>query len=465
MKRIYLIMMALLVVNLTACKKFLDVKPKTEVDQNVAFAEESGYQQALTGIYVKLTDRSLYGQELTFGMTDVLAKHYNHIQGVYTNFENYNYELDSVKTRTVAIWKNLYNGIANANNLIVNLDRSDRPQFTGVNYNVIKGETLGLRAFMHFDLLRLYAAAPASLGGMQALGIPYVNKFSKENTPRGTVQSVITNVLTDLTAAEELLKTSDPIVAGNPPATNYLRNRNYKFNYYAVKALQARVYLYAGDKANALICAEAVINAGAFPFAASSGITSGQDRLFLSELIFSLNINTLNTYATGYFGSTTGYLEKDRANFLAEFDAITSDYRFNNLSRGTDGDLYRYSVKYTPATGTALGYLNRLPMIRVSEVYYIAAECLIQTNKTKSLQYLNAVRRARNLSVDVPANVSDAELQNQIFREYRREFLAEGQLFFYYKRLNASQIDYTTIPGSNAVYVLPLPEDELKYGN
>ena len=32
----------------------------------------------------------------------------------------------------------------------------------------------------------------------------------------------------------------------------YLRYRQLRFNYYAVLALKARAYLYAGDKANAI---------------------------------------------------------------------------------------------------------------------------------------------------------------------------------------------------------------------
>jgi len=465
MKRVYYILILLLLFSFSSCKKFLDVKPKTQVESSVAFEDEKGYQQALTGIYVKMTDKSLYGKELTFGMLDVLGRQYNSIKGVYINFDTYNYQLDTAKIRIAEIWKKTYNGVANANNLIANLERADLPQFTGVNYKVIKGETLGLRAFLHFDLLRLFAPAPASVGGMDALAIPYVTRFSSQNASRGNVRSVIGNILTDLNNAAELLKISDPIVAGNPAATNYLRDRYYKFNYYAVKALLARVYLYAGDKVNALTAAQEVINSGVFPFASSTSITSGQNKIFLSELIFALNMNDLHTYALNYFGNESQVLAKRYDDARADFDLVLSDYRYTILSSNTAGNVLTYSNKYLTNTGTPLGYLYKMPIIRVSEMYYIASECLIQSNRAKSLEYLNAVRHARNLSADVPPTVTDAELQNQIFREYRRDFIAEGQLFYYYKRLNAPNIEYTTVRANNSVYVLPLPEDELKYGN
>ncbi|MBE9598601.1 RagB/SusD family nutrient uptake outer membrane protein [Pedobacter sp. MC2016-24] len=464
MKRIYYIVIAMLALHLGACKKFLDVKPKTQVESDVAFKDESGYQNALTGVYVKLTAKSLYGKELTFGMIDVLGRQYSQITGFYTNFNTYNYALDSVKTRTVAVWKDMYNGIANANNLIENLDRTDLPAFTGPNYNVIKGEALGLRAFMHFDLLRLYAPAPASAGGMDALAIPYVTKFVTQNTPRTSVKDVIGKVIADLNAAEALLKTSDPIVPGNTVTNNYLRDRSYKFNYYAVKALQARVYLYAGDLVNALKCAEEVINSKVFPFAAVANITTGQDRVYNSELIFSLNINDLHTYTASYFGTETNRLAKLSAEYAADFDGIGSDYRFLYLSENPGG-VYRYSTKYTPVANSFINFMYKMPVIRVSEMYYIASECLIGVDKTRAVAYLNAVRRARNQTADVAVTTSNQELQNQIYREYRREFIAEGQLFYYYKRVNSPTIAYTAVVGSNAIYVLPLPEDELKYGN
>ncbi|MHA4893565.1 RagB/SusD family nutrient uptake outer membrane protein [Pedobacter sp. PWIIR3] len=465
MKRTYYILAVLLILSISSCKKFLDVQPKTQVESDALFEDEKGYQQALTGLYVKLTDKSLYGKELTYGMLDVLAFQYTRITGPYVNMQNYNYQSDSVRTRTTAIWKQLYNGISNANNLLKNLDRTDLPQFTGVNFNIIKGEALGLRAFMHFDLLRLYAPAPASAGGMDAVAIPYANKFGIESNPRLTVSAVIAQVQTDLAAAAVLLKSSDPVVAGNPAATNYLRDRFYKFNYYAVKALQARVYLYAGDKANALICAEEVINGRAFPFAANNNIVNGYDKVYNSELIFALNMYDLHTYTANYFvPGSSAQLAKTDAQYTSDFDAVTSDYRFVYLSTATP-DFLRYSTKYAPVAGTTVNYLYKMPVIRISEMYYIAAECLSTIDKTRSVGYLNAVRRARNQTADVSATVSDAELQNQIFREYRREFIAEGQLFYYYKRLNKSAIEYSTVAGSNSVYVLPIPDDEIKYGN
>src|SRR5690606_27519355 len=117
----------------------------------------------------------------------------------------------------------------------------------------IKGEALALRAFVHFDMLRLFA--PSFASDPSALAIPYITSVTKTVTTRSTVTATIDKIINDLTNATELL-TRDPIYTGQEITAQddngYLLNRPLKFNYYAVKGLLARVYLYKGDKPHAL---------------------------------------------------------------------------------------------------------------------------------------------------------------------------------------------------------------------
>ena len=60
--------------------------------------------------------------------------------------------------------------------------------------------------------------------------------------------------------------------------------------------------------------------------------------------------------------------------------------------------------------------------------------------------------------------VENCDLAAEIEAEYRKEFMAEGQLFYYYKRL-----DYNTLPDMGVVmtgnYVFPMPDDEMEFGD
>ena len=118
---------------------------------------------------------------------------------------------------------------------------------------------------------------------------------------------------------------------------------------------------------------------------------------------------------------------------------------------------YKYAK---PAASTTFAYFQ--PLIRKSELYYIVAECeFVAGNDAAAIDALQAVRSQRNaLSVPV-ATMSHAEIQ----REYNKEMYGEGQLFYYYKRMNI-----TAIPNGNAVtgnitmsaerYRVPLPRNE-----
>lgn len=99
-----------------------------------------------------------------------------------------------------------------------------------------------------------------------------------------------------------------------------------------------------------------------------------------------------------------------------------------------------------------------MPAIRISEMYYIAAETAQSSQEASN--YLNKLRQARNISNDL-IGLDEEMLRQEIYKEYKKEFFGEGQLFFYYKRLNAENAGAWTMPFK---YVLPMPEDEINFG-
>lgn len=468
MKIKYIFIFAALITALSSCKKFLDVKPKTEIESTTAFEDEQGFKDALTGLYVKMGRDSLYGKELSYGLLEVLSKGYTELptSDIYYQPSRYNYLDTASRKRLDGIWNQGYNMIANDNNLISNLNSASPSLFGANNYNVIKGEAYGLRAFMHFDLLRLYSRSPASAGSTNVPGIPYSEVLDKKTSPTLSVSQVIAKVLADLEMAASLLKISDPIVPGSGvSATGYLRDRQYKFNYYAVKALQARVYLYNNDKVKALECAREVIQSGAFTFTPSSQIAApaGQsiNKLLTQELVFSLNISTLQTRADASFAVNTGPFSSLTTQYKQIYEDVITDVRFAYMTRPNDNDSKRYSTKFIAPTASAA----RMPLIRWTEMYYIAAECLKDSDPAAAVNYLNLVRRQRNVLTNLSATLSSTQIQNEIFKEYRKEYLAEGQLFFYYKRLNRPTIEFSTVSANDNVYVLPKPDNQIEYGN
>ena len=256
------------------------MQPRSQVEDSELFETESGFKEALAGVYSSMVSSKTYAKELTFGFVGVLGREWDYFsQSQYEDADIYNYEATYPTNYISGIWANNYSGITNANNLLAHID-DHRNVFSPDNYNVIKGEALALRAFLHFDLLRCFGVSYAVNPDQPS--IPYCTALSYRVFPQLTVRQVAEKVLEDLAAAEALLKDSDPIKTGREITESvdngYLLNRQMHLNYYAVKALQARVLMWTGEYDEALEAADEVIESGKFPWATVANLQAGSDR-------------------------------------------------------------------------------------------------------------------------------------------------------------------------------------------
>ncbi|MBR0523781.1 MAG: RagB/SusD family nutrient uptake outer membrane protein, partial [Prevotella sp.] len=313
---ISLILVAFQLSLLTSCDEWLDVKPKTQIESTDMFSTETGFKDALNGVYIKMSTASMYGREMTYGFLDVIGDAYYSVysNAVYSAALQHNYTYTGVETMINNIWQNSYNAIATLNEFINQIEAADKASFSRDNYNVLKGEAYGLRAFLHFDLLRLFAKSPAADPNAEA--IPYVTTYSFQITPSSTVSATLDQVIADLNTAADLLKQSDPIATGREITASddngYLMDRQFHMNYYAVKAILARAYLYKGDTNNARQCAQEVISSGKFTWTPVESIAtandSERDRTFTHEQVFALQCDNLYSYVDPtIWGSSLAY--------------------------------------------------------------------------------------------------------------------------------------------------------------
>jgi hypothetical protein len=56
------------------------------------------------------------------------------------------------------------------------------------------------------------------------------------------------------------------------------------------------------------------------------------------------------------------------------------------------------------------------------------------------------------------------EAMEEIKKEYRKEFMLEGVMFYYYKRTGAEMLPNMETAMTDTEYVLPYPEFELQNG-
>jgi len=479
---------AITLLSLSSCKKWLDVTPVTQVPEEELFKTPEGFQDALNGVYTTCTNMNLYGYELSCGTTEVLAQNYFLPADDVLHYQptvSYNYKDPFFIERKDTVWNGLYHGIANCNLILKNLE-TNRSVLTANLYALIKAEAMALRGYLHFDLLRLFG--PSFKSNPDAMAIPYVTDFSNKVTKLSTVSEVLNNVATDLSQAKELIRPVDPILSAayvpsyptdNKPAEQqnaslFLQNRRHRLNYYAICGELARVNLYQEKTNEALNNALEVINSKKFPWTLDQDFTNAdvrlKDRILYKELLFAWYVPDMKDTLAFRFNSGLKSLviEKAAAEAMYERSGVGSnDLRFLqwfllNNSASTSYKWYELQKYVRDIQGNRYDLV--IPAIRLSEMYYIASECSYDADPVNSLKYLNAVRHTRGL-LDVSVSNKDGLLR-ELVKEARKEFYGEGQLFYLYKRLNRAIPNQTggSVPGSDKLFVMPLPNDEIEFG-
>lgn len=462
-----------LVLLLTSCNAWLDVKPEDRVTDKQLYSTVQGFRTALNGIYVELNQKALYGGDLLVTGVEVLAQRYDFSGNTsdISKVGNYDYTTDYAKAKFTDIWEGAYSLIANCNKLLEYAELN-QDVLTGETRDLITGEIFALRAFLHFDLLRLFG--PIYSVNKEAEAIPYNTKFSISAGSLLPGNQVIEKILGDLSEAERLLEKADPIIKAGPQnansedGLNHTTYRAQRFNYYAVKAFQARVHLYAGNNNKAVEAAREVtaVQEKWFPFTKYSAIMGGAknaDRIFSSEILFSLYNPGRNDLYADYFSSelepSKAYLPKKYLNefFTQEAD---KDWRYSSTwLKAQERDYLCFHKYENVSTTTNLNAL--IPLLRITEMYYIIAEA--STDREEALEAINKVLYNRGLTI----LDNETKIAGTVKEEYKREFWGEGQLFFYYKRINEPSLksfsEGKTIKMDATKYVVPLPLSETDF--
>lgn len=461
-----------------SCSDFLDVVPQDKILENQTYNTEAGIQNAHNGLYLQLADNSLYGQQLTMEAVEILGQQYN-VGSSHVSYKiaTYAYTESLPKTTFAAIWAKAFNTVLSCNKFLENIDK-----YTGVisteKANELKGEAIAIRAMLHFDMLRLYG--PIYKVSPSNPSIPYYDAVATGNNPLLPANEIITKVLADLDASLVLLKNDPVLTSGRYNASTafdanpyYSANRGQRLNYLAVKCLKARVLLYTGDKAGASLIAKEVIDftkTTTFfpwtPFAEATNATD-PDRTFSSENFFSISDYTLYTKQMNLFDSSlqSKFLYAPLLNRInAVFESNDNDYRSLPTWKVpiTGAITQKTFFKYQDVQNKNKLFRLQIPMFKLSEMYLIAAETAAVPSD--GITFLNTLRFNRGLT----NLAATAAVATEVAKEYKKEFIGEGQLFFYYKRTNTTAIPNGAATVGNitmgaAQYVVPLPDSETNF--
>ncbi|MDL2319594.1 RagB/SusD family nutrient uptake outer membrane protein [Alistipes sp. OttesenSCG-928-B03] len=471
---------------LAGCTKWLEVDPYDKKLESKVFGSEKEVNKALNGLYLQMSHVDLYGSRMTSGTMELLAQRYavaieDNLISNPAKYYTSRYEYGETSARGVfdAIWTKAYEVIMNTNFFIAKLEATEG--VVPADYkNMMLGEAYAIKAFLHFDMLRLFG--PVYAASPDALSIPYYDKAEAVAQPLLAASAVAGKIQNDLDRALVLLekdpvKTSGPWLSTTGVDVNdvfYHSFRNRRMNYFAVKALKARVHMYAGEKREAAAIADEILSTVDvfFRWTTSGEFTDSKmpDRIFSREVLFGINVSDMYlryearfssniTDMSAFYGSlydNLAYAFNSTVDFNKESDLRAKNWAMYGYTQ--DGDYY-YTLKFSRLSDSKASFYGFQPLIRKSELYYMKAEY------ENCMAPISAVRAARKSSPYSGEGYDDVQLQ--IEKEYMREFYGEGQLFFFFKRLNYRVLRSGTKAGekismSEESYIpyLPIKETE-----
>ena len=484
--KVFKILLLGLVIATTACDDFLDINPQGEVVDKDLFTSTKGFEDAIYGCYGYLTNENLYGRDLSWCVLDMQAQYFAVDKDNEIDFALVHYKTQTPEyiNKLSAKWKYLYKAIGQVNNVIAQIEKGKADGFS--KKKLYHGEMLAMRAFLHFEAVKLYAEDIKR--GPNKKGIPYVKTFSYKVTKFSTVSEVYTEIIKDLEAAEKLLAEDTNLVKEYDVTNSSFKSiRQIHLNLYAVKSILARVYWHKGEMNTAMKYAKQVIDSEKFELAKRSEVkTMIAGTLSKKESIWGL-------YFEKYIDITGPYLHQDVSKQSldlyedagGDIESFQELYNYDMIDgeTGSDARLKHFGESSAAKNTRCLkivdqekidnnkseysrGLVPAVSMIRISEMYYIMAEALLHTNATEARKYFDMVLENRGIIPFAKRTPEKVLTMENINNERKKEFFCEGREWFNMKRQFRdikSNAANGVVPASTEIYNWPIPKEEFEY--
>lgn len=421
----YIIISILILVALSSCKKFLDLRPESQISTQSFFQNGNDFQTALNGVYG--TFRGLFNSSTILDLCELTTDN-GEIQWSSPSVDEQQLDQNAVTPTNAFVrsaWNTCLTTISRCNTI---LNRIDKVDFDVTTKNRIKGETKFIRAYSYFYMVQLFGNVPVTAAEFKS-----PEQILSADLSLKTKDSVYQVIVNDLTSAEALL-----------PAT--LNADKTKASQATVKTLLGKVYLtmHSYDKAAAKL--KEVIDLNQYSLVADykNIFTRGNNNL--SESIFEIQYvsgqNIGNNYSYLFSPSILGIAifpnnQQAAGRIVPTLDMINA-YEPGDLRKSAsvrDSVLLVNGSKTYGRSGLKFVDFKAIDItdgsitftvLRYADVLLMYAEALNELNQApNAFQYINAVRTRAGLP-NLPI-LSQDDLRIAIEKERRVEFLDEGQ--------------------------------------
>ncbi|WP_080054208.1 RagB/SusD family nutrient uptake outer membrane protein [Spirosoma aerolatum] len=426
---------------LTGCSNsFLELYPKTTLNEGNFYQSEVEYILLANGCYVPIRD---YEKNIHWVMAELISDNasfqYNTKTGEASKGVIDQFIFTSDNVAYSSFWNLSYNGITRCNKLLSELER------TGVSWSKISykdrcaGEALFLRALYYFNLVRQFGGVP--------LVLTPITSQEAGNVKRSTEEQVYTSIISDLKQA----------------ATHFASARDVeevgRANEMAALAMLGKVYLTRLNYAEAEQVLKSVIMAGKYSLQPNYADVFNPASKDYKETLFAIQYSESSADLASRFifwfaPNTSGGEITKRPNISVVgsgwnqptqdlINAFEAGDKRKDVSigfwKGVDWDSQIRSIPYCakykpPISAPDDRCSDNLPVLRYSDVLLMYAETLNELGRTsEALPYVQQVRTRAGL-VNSLAGLDKTALQTLIAKERQVEFCFENQRWYDLKR-------------------------------
>ena len=431
-KLIYLVLCSNLLLSCSV-SDWLTIQPQDTLAKEEMFASKQGFYDALYGVYTTSRTNYNHNGHLMSNFIEYLASQWEVQSGTPQEDMKY-HEYGTLDAQIATIFTNEYKTIANINLMLSYLET--QTFLTKAEYEQIKAECLALRAWLHFDLIRMWGPIPGKIN-MSKKYLPYVTELTYDRNNALYYGPYIEKLQNDMNEAESLF-------------ANYPEFTSFRLGKWGVLALQARINFWLGNKDLANQYAMTILNysqnEGKDQFQLGKLDNIGaKDYRFTKEHLFGIHVDFTTKPFTNTLYNTTAYLDQ-----LFEYNA--SDIRVELWKDRTQVGLQepaKNPLKYSEGEGS-------VSIVRLSEIYFIAMETGTLEQANELYQLFTTVR-----GLSFTQMTSMDQVKEILLNEYRKEFISEGVLFYYYKYKSLTRMPRNSHICTDDCYVLPLPKKEI----
>jgi hypothetical protein len=413
-----------------------DVNPSDALNTGLLTTTKAGLQQAVNGAYALFKDHVIfngtedannmylrqYFQLSDFASDDIVCAQ------TTTDPLYYSFSLDHTPTQTNSryFWYISYKIINDANTVIESAEKIANPD-EGIKQLI--GECYFLRAFCHFNLVRLFAR-PYTQNPSGPGVILRTSTSDEALKARATVQEVYNAIVADAAKGAELMNQPRGVQFGSKEAA---------------WALLSRAYLYEENNDSTAFYADKVIASNRFSLeTAASFLQLFANAMSSRETIFCAAFTTVDDYGKAgsiasmiYSDGNSGWGEEFASQSLRDTMAEhPEDVRWSYIvpAKNPDGSMQKkngietyYISKFSFQGGSPT--LSSPILFRLAEMYLNKAEAAAKKGNTaEALDNLDMIRKNRGLQNALYNKVlpSGKTALDVVLKERRIELAFEG---------------------------------------